>query len=346
MKYINWTLAFNGLKLFNDSTTIQLIWLIIVEFLNLLNVICFMLYQTPIDLQWFLYFLTPMITIILRLYIYARNQRICRLLLAMDRLLLNTQRETLRKSCSRYAIGYLLIWLIYVGFNILYTLVGSTIQKSWLPNGLVDESNWFKSAIAIVFIVADTLYMLPTICLTCALYLTMVTVVNEVSRSYFTACHQTGQIVDNIKKADSQVQVYDEFGRLFGLLPVTWCIFIYVQTIGTILTIFYMTSLSDDTLKTLLYFLIPLIAGCGYFTVILWLAAKMADDLRKERLALIRKLCIQSMANDNMNSLIRLINTIDFELTGNGLFTIEKTMFLNMFGQMITMSVLFAQITA
>ena len=346
MKYVCIALKLNGLDIDGNSLC-QSIWLMLILILNVTHAILFIAYPTSIDLQWLSYIVPFFVSIGLKIYLRIRGARIGQLLSTMDTFLIEDQRINLKKNCVLYLVGYLSTCLLYIIGNVYYT-VSLGLQTAWLSNWWsIDELDWSKSTFSLVLLINDSLFIIQFVFLTGVLYLTSLSMVSEVTKSYFEACVQTTNSTDMILKADQLLSMYEDFGRLFGSFSVTWCTLIYVQMCGVIVGAVQLSTSRDSsqTPTNWISDLIGLASNTGYITMILWLAARKVDYIRDEKQKLIRRLSLLSVDNRSVLNFIQAIDTIDFELTGSGLFKIEPTMFLNMYGSLITFSVLFAQLT-
>ena len=82
-----------------------------------------------------------------------------------------------------------------------------------------------------------------------------------------------------------------------------------------------------------------------YFTIVLFVASNQVESLNQTKETIVRQLWLISLTNPSVIPLIKVLESVKLKLTGKELFTIDKTMFLNMFSSLVTFSILFAQIT-
>jgi len=346
-------LAFFGLRMnikTNRSKWFNQIWFTTVISLNTIQAIIVTFYSSfaiSKDLQWLGYILPYVLSIVLKLYIRWRSRQIVESVTNVDRLLNTAQRHQLRNQSTRYIIGFLLTWMIYVIADVLYSISSNSLQQLWLPTCLTtDESNWTKSLLAVVLMADDMFLVFSTIYLSGALYLLMVSLMRHLTLGFYTLCLQV-DMKRTIVYGDKLVDIYRTFNNIFDISPLVWVINVYVLTSGSIVFSLKQTGSAQDSPNiSLLADFLSLIACVIYFTTILLIAASIVKTINEEKKLVIRKLSYHGLGQSmNIHYLISSIDTIDFKLTGQGLFKIERSMILHLFGSLITFSILFAQIT-
>ena len=349
---IDLVLSMNGLKLYinsNISKYFQIAILLIIISTNIIHLFATE-YGNSITLKHVGDMLPAILSILIKVYLYRKRESILRLLLTMNQLLTDRQIQELRKFSIKCLIAFVVPSFSYLICCVTWALSFDNIQGI-LSNSVTDESDRSKSILAFIAIVGETLFTHTTIYLSGALYLVVLRTLSEINRSHYHSClmsNQSDQIKHHIRNVQRLIGINDQFCRQFDLFPFLWCILLYVQSSGFIVRTVEWSSgstNSESTLSIVTYLIETCITDTFYFSIVLFVAAKQQESIRKTMQTIQIQLWLKSIDNRSVIPLINAIDLVGFELSGLGLFVVDKRMFLPMFGSIITFSILFAQIT-
>jgi len=355
----DYALTLFGLKLYNSSNLIkcfQLVLLTVFIIIDITLTLHIMIFMRPINLQWIEYSTPPISAIVIKIFIYRKRRNIRQLLSTTEQWLSDQQIRLVTKISKRCLTTYLLIWLTFIALTNLWFFSNKDLQSVFLADIVIDRSDWSKWALSVVIMIGHYCSCWPSIYLTVSIYYLVLVIVRETTRSYFSSCLQNWflnkrslqdmKIRNNIISGEGLVDIYDQFNQLFDLYPLIWCVLIYLKTSALILYFVNWSSgaTSSSTIGWLVH-LIDWMSTTVYFTLALHLATQVVSSIEKEKKVLIRQLSLQAVENPSINSLIKVIETLELKLTGYRMFNIEQNMFLPLFGSLITFSILFAQIT-